>query len=77
MSSCPNCGSENVVTVPAKMVGGAATGGLIGSVVPVIGTGLGAIIGGVAGAVASAASDSNGYVRFCSNCKKSVSIDKD
>lgn len=70
LMTCKHCGSDSVVNMPAKAVGGMAAGGLVGSVVPVIGTGLGAIIGGAAGAVASLVSDSNSYIKVCTKCKK-------
>lgn len=68
---CPSCGSDQIITIPAKAVGGGAAGALIGSVVPVIGTGLGMLIGGTAGAIASMGTDSK-KVRLCAKCKSIV-----
>lgn len=75
-TSCPSCNSSKVVTMPAKAAAGAATGGLLGSIVPVIGTGLGALAGAAVGGIASLGS-SNTYCHMCSECKKTWTTSKD
>lgn len=76
MAQCPNCCSSNVLTMPGKAVAGATAGGLLGSVVPVIGTGLGAIVGATVGGIASLGSTKT-YCHVCVDCKETWTTSAD